>query len=89
MRHRGVLVGSAVVLGAALGWLAAGRHQRFHRQNLFSPRPLRRLAALGFLEGEAGPETVPLLRDYVAWEPRGLLRKRGRQLLRRLEATLG
>jgi len=89
MRYRGVVLGSAALLGVTLGWLAGTRHQRLHRQNLFSPRPLRRLAALGYLEGEANPATVHLLRDYLAWEPRRLLRTRGRRLLRRLEARLG
>jgi len=60
-----------------------------HRRDLFSPHPLRRLAALGYL-ASADPtvESVHLLRDFLAWEPRPLLRKRAGQILQRMEARL-
>ena len=32
--------------------------------------------------------TAQLLREYVAWEPRPILRERGVRMLKRLEATL-
>jgi hypothetical protein len=60
-----------------------------HRRDLFSPRPLRRLAALGFLAGQNGVETIRLLRDYLAWETRPMLRRRATNIVRRMEATLG
>jgi hypothetical protein len=63
--------------------------QRQYRRNLFSKSPLRRVAALGYLRG-ARPtvNTAQILREYVAWEPRAILRQRGVRMLKRLEATL-
>jgi hypothetical protein len=75
-------------MGATAGWLMAQRRLESHRRDLFSPRPLRRLAALGFLAGQGGIETVRLLRDYLAWERQPMLRRRGEAILRRIEATL-
>lgn len=60
-----------------------------HRRDLFSPHPLRRLAALGYLaSADPSVESVHLLRDFLAWEPRPLLRKRAGQILQRMEARL-
>jgi hypothetical protein len=44
-------------------WVFAQQRLVRHRRDLFSPRPLRRLAALGFLAGQNGVETIRLLRD--------------------------
>ena len=76
-----------------LGGLAAGlvlwslQVQR-SRRDLFSKSPVRRLAALGYLGGQPGVETARLLTDYVRWEKRPALRKRGVELLRRMQAYL-
>jgi hypothetical protein len=76
-----------------LGGLAAGlvlwsvQVQRSRRE-LFSKSPMRRLAALGYLGGQPGAETARLLVEYVDWEQRPMLRKRGRHLLRRMNAYL-
>jgi hypothetical protein len=59
-----------------------------HQRDLFSPRPLRRLAALGFLAGQSGVGTIRLLRDYLVWERQPVLRRRAQAILRTLEATL-
>lgn len=60
-----------------------------HRRNLFSSHALRRFAALGYIAGlNASVELVHLLRDFVAWEPHRLLRRRARQILVRMEAQL-
>ncbi|MFC1574595.1 hypothetical protein ACFL5A_00470 [Gemmatimonadota bacterium] len=57
-----------------------------HQNNLFSPRPLQRLACLGHLAGaEATVNNITLLRDFVAWEPKKLLRNRGKVILQRME----
>ncbi len=88
MRRRGALTAAAVMAGLALGWAAAGYRERHYRRDLFHPRPLRRLAALGWLEGQPGAETLRLLRDYLAWERVPLLQRRAGGLLRRFEATL-
>lgn len=88
--NRGIkTAGIAVVAVAAVGAVAAlvvrdqlDRHQR----DLFSPRPLRRLACLGHMaRAEATVDNITLLRDFVAWEPRKLLRNRARVILQRME----
>jgi hypothetical protein len=78
---------------AFFGGLAAGsvmwsHMQRQYRRNLFSKSPLRRVAALGYLRARPTVNTAQLLREYVAWEPRSILRHRGVRMLKRLEATL-
>jgi hypothetical protein len=83
-----LFVGGAVV-GATVGWMLARQHIARHRADLFSARPLRRLSALAGLAAEPRVETVRLLRDYLVWEPRPLLQRRARAILRRMEATLG
>ena len=74
--------------GVAAGSLMWSRMQRQYRRNLFSKHTLRRVAALGYLRARPTVNTAQLLREYVAWEPRQLLRQRGARMLKRLEATL-
>jgi hypothetical protein len=88
MRSRGWLFAGGLAAGALAGWMLAQRRLATHQRDLFSPRPLRRLAALGFLAGQTGVETVRLLRDYLAWERQPVLRRRAHAILRGLEATL-
>lgn len=57
-----------------------------HRRNLFSPHAMRRLAALGHMRREdASVDNITLLRDFIAWEPRKLLRNRARAIVDRME----
>jgi hypothetical protein len=88
MRSRGWLFTGALAAGAVGGWLLAQRRLTVHQRDLFSPRPLRRLAALGFLAGQTGVGTIRLLRDYLVWERQPVLRRRAQAILRGLEATL-
>jgi hypothetical protein len=88
MRSRGLLFGGGAMLGVAAGWVLAQRRFAFHRRDLFSPRPMRRLAALGYLAGQDGVETARLLRDYLAWEQQPMLRRRAESILKRLKSTL-
>lgn len=82
-----ILTAGAVV---ALGALVVRDQIARHRRELFSPRALRRLAALGYISGlSASVELVQLLRDFVAWEPSHLLRSRARTILERMEQQLG
>jgi hypothetical protein len=74
--------------GMAAGSLVWSSMQRNCRRNLFSRNPLFRVAALGYLRAIPTVTTAQLLREYVAWEPRPILRQRGARLLKRLEATL-
>lgn len=78
-------MGVGVVLGAVLAQRSMGRW----RSSLFSARPLRRLAALGYLSGHPGPEAVRVLRDYLAWEEHPALRRRAEAIMRRMESKLG
>jgi hypothetical protein len=73
------------IVGAALAQRSMGRW----RSSLFSARPLRRLAALGYLSGHPGPEAVRVLRDYLAWEEHPALRRRAEAIMRRMERKLG
>jgi hypothetical protein len=85
-------VGIALAAVAAMGAIGAilvrdqmDRHQR----NLFSPYPLKRLACLGHMAGsEASVADINLLRDFIAWEPKRLLKNRARVILRRMEAQV-
>ncbi|HEY4734734.1 MAG TPA: hypothetical protein VIH53_09310 [Gemmatimonadaceae bacterium] len=74
--------------GMAAGSLVWSRMQRNCRRNLFSANPLFRVAALGYLRARPTVNTAQLLREYVAWERRPILRQRGARMLKRLEATL-
>ena len=92
MNKRLKTAGITVLAAAAAGALAAliirnqiSRHQR----DLFSPRALQRLAALSHMSGEeATVDSIRLLRDFVAWEPRRLLRERARGILEKMEGEV-
>jgi hypothetical protein len=88
MRSRVLLFAGGLVAGAVAGWLLAQRRLESHQRDLFNPRPLRRLAALGYLAGQAGVDTIRVLRDYLVWERHPVLRRRAQAILRGLEATL-
>ncbi len=85
--------GIALLAAAAAGALAAlvirdqiTRHQR----NLFSPQAFKRLAALGHMGREpASVSHIRLLRDFIAWEPRKILRERARSIVARMEEEVG
>ena len=87
-----VKIGAAVLVGVAmvggLGVLLAQDQMARHQRDLFSSQPLRRLAALGFLRNHPGVDNVLLLRDYLAWEDKPLLRKRASAVLAGMEQEL-
>lgn len=78
---------TASVVGLAGGWLLAQRHNRAHRTELFAPSAWRRVAALGWLERHGNAESLPLLRDYAAWEPQPVLRTRAERVIGWLESV--
>lgn len=86
-RPAGVLT-AAFVGGAVVGALVWSTQMKRSRRDLFDPRPLRRLAALGHLAGQPGLDTTRLLEDYVNWESRPSLRRRGERLLRQMKLYL-
>lgn len=79
----------AVAAAAALGTLLVRDQISRSQRDLFSPHPLRRLAALGYLGSRpASVDSILLLRDFIAWEPRPLLKRRATALVARMEDTL-
>ena len=88
MRSRALLFAGGLTAGVVAGWMLAQRRLATHQRDLFSPRPLRRLAALGYLAGQTGVDTVRVLRDYLAWERQPALRRRAQAILRGLESSL-
>lgn len=77
---------AAVAVGVVTGWYLAGRHVQSHRAALFSKNRWRRMAALSYLAGQRGPDTVRLLKDYIAWEPIAMLKRRAARIVGRMEA---
>ena len=85
---RAKLAAAGFLGGVAAGLIVWSTQVQRSRRELFNRSPVRRLAALGFLAGQPGVETSRLLGEYVNWEPRPVLRRRGKALLRRMEAHL-
>jgi hypothetical protein len=79
---------TALALGAAgvvAAFLVRDQMSR-HRRDLFSPRAIRRLSALGYMAGEqTSVDNINLLRDFVVWERRPLLRSRAKAIVARME----
>ncbi len=94
MRMKQVLriTGIALIATAAasvMGMLFLRDQMSRHRRDLFSSRPLRRLAALGFIAGRSPTvDSLRLLRDYITWEQQPLIRRRAIQVLDKLERSL-
>jgi hypothetical protein len=88
VRHRELKVAAAALVGFVVGNALAQRSMGRSRAALFSARPLRRLAALGYLSGHPSVASVRVLKDYLAWEEHPALRRRAETLVRRMEAIL-
>lgn len=85
LRTAGVTTLAIVALGALTCLIVRDQISR-HRRNLFSPHALRRVAALGHMAGEqASIDNLNLLRDFIAREPKPLLRSRAQAIVRRME----
>ena len=84
----GRLAALGFVSGLAIGVVLWSGQQQRNRRGLFSRYPLQRLAALGYLSRQPSAATARLLRDYVRWEAQPVLRRRGRHVLRLVEASL-
>ena len=86
------IIGIGVLAAAAaslLGVLFVRDQMSRHRRNLFSSRPLRRLAALGYIAGsEPSVDAVRLLRDYIAWEQQPIIRRQAIQVLNKMERRM-
>lgn len=94
MRRSGVLRTTGLILlsvgaVAAVTALVVRDQMSRHQRDLFSTHPLKRFAALGYISGTtASVELVHLLRDFCAWEPNTILRRRAQQILARMERQL-
>jgi len=85
LKVAGITILAAAAAGAVAALIVRDQMSR-HQRNLFSSSALRRLAALGHMAREsASVDNIRLLRDFIAWEPRRLLRERAAAIVRRME----
>ena len=85
LKTAGITVLALGAAGAVAAFLLRDQISR-HRRDLFSPHPLRRLAALGYMAGKhTSVDNITLLRDFISWEPSPLLRSRALAIVRRME----
>ena len=82
------LLATGLAIGMTVGLLGWGALHLRHRHSLFHAKPVRRLAALGYLRAHPSVDSARLLRDYLEWEKLPLLRRRARRVLRRTERML-
>ena len=88
LRTTGLILLSLGAVAAVTGLVVRDQMSR-HQRDLFSSHPLKRFAALGYISGTpASVELVHLLRDFCAWEPNTILRRRAQQILARRESVL-
>ena len=87
LRTVGLALAGAVAV-SALGVLLVRDQVHRHRRDLFSPRPLRRLAALTYIGRHPHIENTRLLRDFLGWETEPMLRRRAASILERMERAL-
>ena len=85
-KYQWFLAGLAGGMVAGLATWTGAQHA--YRRDLFSRHPLRRLAALGHLSGQPSVATAHLLREYIAWESRPMLRGRAVRILKHVEKAL-
>jgi hypothetical protein len=88
VKHRALTFAAATVVGLVVGAALAQRSMGRSRSALFSARPLRRMAALGYLSGHPSVAAVRVLKDYLAWEEHPALRRRAESIVRRMESNL-
>ncbi len=84
LRTAGLTVLAAAAAGALAAMIIRGQISR-HQRDLFSPRAFKRLAALGHISREpASVDLIRLLRDFISWEPRKMLRERAQAIVDRM-----
>ena len=85
MKRTGIALLAIGLMGVLATWLIKDQIVR-HRRDLFSPRFLRRLAALGHMaKVEASVANINLMRDFILWEKKETLRERARLIVARME----
>ena len=84
LKTAGLTVLAAAAAGALAALIIRGQITR-HQRDLFSPRAFKRLAALGHISREpASVDLIRLLRDFISWEPRKMLRERAQTIVDRM-----
>jgi len=84
LKTAGLTVLAAAAAGAIAAMIVRGQITR-HQRDLFSPRAFRRLAALGHISREAASvDLIRLLLDFIAWEPKQMLRDRAQAIVDRM-----
>lgn len=81
-------IAAGFVGGVVAGLVLWSFQMKRSRRDLFSKSPIKRLAALGYLGGQATPENVQLVTEYCRWETNPMLQKRANRLLNRMKARL-
>ena len=81
-------IAAGFVGGVVAGLVLWSFQMKRSRRDLFSKNPVKRLAAMGYLGGQATPENVQLMAEYCRWEPNPMLQKRASRLLNRMKARL-
>ena len=85
LRRTSLAMLAAAAAGAVAALVIRDQMAR-HSRDLFSPRFIRRLAALGHMaRADASVDNINLLKDFVAWESRGSLRNRAAVIISRME----
>lgn len=85
LKVTGIAAVAVVVAGTVAAFFVRDQISR-QRHNLFNPLAIRRMAALEHVaRQDASVDHINLLRDYVAWEPRRLLRERAAAIVDRME----
>lgn len=85
LKAAGITVLVVAAVGAVAALVVRGQFDR-HQRDLFSPQTFRRLACLGHMaRADATVDNITLLRDFVAWESRKLLKNRAKVILKRME----
>ena len=85
LKVTGIATVAVVVAGTVAALFVRDQISR-QRHNLFNPRALRRMAALEHIaRQDPSADRMNLLRDYLAWEPRRLLRERAVAIVDRME----
>lgn len=85
LRVTGITTLAVVAIGTVAALLIRDQISR-QRRNLFNPLAIRRMASLEHVARQhPSVDHINLLRDYLAWEPRKLLRDRARMIVERME----
>lgn len=85
IKRTGIALLAVGLMGVLATWLIKDQIIR-HRRDLFSPKFLRRLAALSHMaKVESSVSNINLMRDFILWEKKETLRERARLIVARME----